>query len=47
MNAFPPLAAIPVLGEATGTDWLPVAEKYAAELYGATEGPHERLPPSP
>ena len=30
-NAWCPLAAIAVLGEAAGIDWQPVAEKYAAE----------------
>jgi DNA (cytosine-5)-methyltransferase 1 len=30
-NAVPPLLSIAVLGEATGADWVPVAEKYALE----------------
>ena len=34
---MPPLLAIPVLGVATGIDWLPVAERYAQALYGHEE----------
>ena len=33
-DLFPPLAAIAVLGVATGADWQPVAERYAKALYG-------------
>ena len=29
MMPVPPLLGIAVLGEATGADWVPVAEKYA------------------
>ena len=37
MNAWCPLAAIPVLGVATGNDWQPIAERYAKALYGHKE----------
>jgi DNA (cytosine-5)-methyltransferase 1 len=36
-DLFPPLAAIAVLGVATGADWQPVAEQYASVLYGREE----------
>lgn len=36
-DAVPPLLAIPVLGVATGIDWVPVAERYSQALYGQQE----------